>query len=447
MFYHLRLLQTFLATTSFAALPAGSLSLSANSDALPRGSHAAAQAEFLLSKDWQAHSPRVIWRTEAGPGFGGITLEGDQGFYIDRVDFERDVIRCVSIETGRERWQFSHEVGGRLSYPGSRTQPTVASGRVFAVGGFGDVYCLDADSGKILWQRSLPEDFDAPVPNWGFTQTPLIFDDKLILAPMASTAGLIALQPKTGELLWRSPSVGANSYCSPTLATLGGKTQILFLARSETFNFGKETEAEQNGHLTSIDPENGAVIWQFNDYYNVIPIPNPVQLDANHLVIGGGYEMGTVVLQVERAGDEWATTETARIPEQGSHIAPYIPYEGHVFANFNFNVRTEEAQHGLICMNPTGEVVWQSGANPPLDRGSVLRVGDSLLAMGGNTGTLHLFDLATQAAALRASFQVFDDLKSRDNNIWAPLTFANGKLLARSGKEIVCLELATRNKG
>jgi outer membrane protein assembly factor BamB len=169
------------------------------------GVHAADWPQFLgpsrdgvltrqnLPDKFPPGGPKEVWSVEVGVGFGGASVAGGHVYLLDREDDARDVLRCLSLRDGSEVWRRSYEVSGKLSFPGSRSTPTVDEKLIFTVGGFGHVAAFDRQTGRPVWSFTLKERFNSDPPNWGFTQSPLVYKDWVIIAPMGPQVGLTAL--------------------------------------------------------------------------------------------------------------------------------------------------------------------------------------------------------------------------------------------------------------
>jgi len=218
-------------------------------------------SENGLANQWPKDGPRVLWSCDVGEGFGGASIFDDKVYLLDREDDQRDVLRWLDLKTGKELGRFEHQAPGRLSHNGSRSIPTVDEKRIYAVGPFGNVYCVDRHSGKPLWNLQLQKEFGSKVPNWGFSQSPLLVKDLVIVAPMSDQAGLAALQQETGKVVWRTEPIGGRSYSSPTLRTILNTEGVLFITREQ---------------VVFVDPANGKMLWKYDGYSCRIPIPFPV---------------------------------------------------------------------------------------------------------------------------------------------------------------------------
>jgi outer membrane protein assembly factor BamB len=395
--------------------------------------------ETGINKNWETNPPKEVWAAKIGPGFGGASIADGKVYILDRKDDQQDVLRCFDFATGNELWSSGYDAPGKPSYNGSRTTPTVSGNYVYTVGVFGDVYCFDITTQKPVWNKSFKEDFGSNPPNWAFAQSALVYKDKVIVAPMSPSAGMVALNPKTGEIIWKSKSIGGETYMSPTLLTIDGTDQIYMQTREN----GNDVMA-----FYSINPENGEVFWrlQSEEYFNKIPIPFPTDLGNGLLFVTGGYGAGSCLVQVQKDGDSWKAEITKTMPKYGCQIHPLIHYDGYLYGNLNTNEnlnsrRTEP--DGLTCIKEDGEIVWQAKGSLPINRGGLIIVDGVMLVLGDEEGLLHMVECSPDGFNKLGSHKVFTELLKGDNNLWAPLSFADGKLIIRSQTEIKCFDLTS----
>jgi outer membrane protein assembly factor BamB len=171
----------------------------------------------------------VVWSTRTGStGLGGVAATTDYVIYSERgLNNTMDVFRCLKADTGEELWAFRHPAPGELDYGSSpRTTPLIVGEHVYFYGAWGHLHCVELKTGVPIWQMDVRAEFNVEKLTWGHCGTPLLVDGKLIVAPGAPDASLVALEPLTGKVLWKTPGEPA-SYGSLIVATLGGKKQIV----------------------------------------------------------------------------------------------------------------------------------------------------------------------------------------------------------------------------
>ena len=139
--------------------------------------------EAKIATSFPASGPKVLWSIDVNAGYGGSAIVGDEVFFMDRVDQEKDVVLCVGLADGKERWRWEHEVPGRISHPGSRVVPTVTADAVYASSGFGHVYCIDRKTHQERWVVDVMKTFGAEAPRFGYSVHPVIHGDLCIIAP------------------------------------------------------------------------------------------------------------------------------------------------------------------------------------------------------------------------------------------------------------------------
>jgi outer membrane protein assembly factor BamB len=389
-------------------------------------------AETGLARTWPAGGPPVVWTIALGPGFGGAAVKGEEVYLLDREGEQKDVLRCLDFKTGAERWRYAYEAPGRLDYQGSRSVPTVTDSRVYTIGGFGHVYCFDRATHQPVWSLRLEDRYpSADMPKWGWAQSPLLHEGRVYVAPLGSDVGLAALDAETGKEIWRSGTLGT-THSTTAIVELFGTPQVLLVS----------VQGRRDGLLSSFDPRTGAVLWTSGAYDNIIPIPAPLRIDDSRLFVTGGYEAGSVMLEVKRGGSGVETAEIFRI-KRGSQIHPPLLHGGHIYmlANENWNEKRRRAEGGLMCLDLQGQEQWRTGESPYIGRGGMLLADGMLIIQDGYNGALRLVEPNPQKFTLLAQANVFGVTDDSDGRMWAPMALSQGKLLLRSQSELKCVDV------
>ena len=184
----------------------------------------------------------VKWRTPIAGGYAGPAVAEGRVFVFDYEREEGDVVNnpgqraelqgrervtALDADTGDQLWQHSYDCPYSISYPaGPRCTPTVHDGLVYTLGSEGDLYCLRAESGEVVWQASFKDDFGADVPLWGFSGHPLVDGDLLYVLVGGDGQNVVALNRTTGEVVWKALD-GPAGYCPASIITAGGVRQLL----------------------------------------------------------------------------------------------------------------------------------------------------------------------------------------------------------------------------
>ena len=376
--------------------------------------------ETGLVRAWPQGGPKVLWTVPVGEGYGGAAVVGSEVYLLDHQN-DQDVLQCLDLaKGGPPKWTFAYDAPGKLDHPGSRQVPTVSAKYVYAIGPFGDFHCLDRATHRVVWKKHLLQDWDGSRPSWGVAQSPLLYKNAVIVAPLSKSVGVVALDQATGRELWRSAPISRMCYVSPVLVRIGGLDQIV----------------QQTGTtVAGIDVRDGRILWKYA-YKCSIPIPYATPVGADGLFITGGYNAGSDLVRVMREGDAFAVKPLWRSAEIGSQTQQPFAIKGFIYALCNTNERAD----GLVCFASDGQVKWQTGRQPSLDKGSAILTGDGLLyQMDGATGELYIVEPSPEG------FKPLDKVKLLGGReIWAPMALSDGKLVIRDQREMKCIDLRPR---
>ena len=177
-----------------------------------------------------ASEPHIIWEIPlAHAGLGGIAATQHYVVFGDRdLDDFNDVFRCVNSDNGETLWEVERLGIAELDYGNTpRATPLIAGEHVYCLGAHGRLLCIRLGDGHVVWEMDFRDDFPLKeeLP-WGYCGSPLLVDGKLIVAPGASNASLVALDPDSGEILWKT-SGAPPGYGSLNVGMLGGVKQIV----------------------------------------------------------------------------------------------------------------------------------------------------------------------------------------------------------------------------
>lgn len=374
-----------------------------------------------LAKAWPADGPKVLWTIPMGEGFGAAAIRDGEVYVLDRIDNQKDVLRCLDLKTGKELWTYAYDAPGKTDFNGSRAVPSVSEKYVFACGPFGQLTCVDRKTHEQVWQTNIIEP-GAKTPPWAIAQNPLLFENAVITSVMSNSGGLIAHDQATGKVLWKSRAVPSTAYVSPSLVEMGGKPQLVMVS-------GKGA--------SGVDPRTGNELWNFPNYKCSIPIPNVTVVGdpaEAKLLVTGGYKAGSVLIQLKPAGERFTATELWRIP-QGSQIHPAIMLDGKLYFNGNSN----DSKDNFTCIDPqTGNVLWQA-KEPKLDRACVL-LADGMFFMIDGGGTLHMTKAGAGKLEEAGSAKLLQPKDAKDF-IWAPIALSDGVMVIRDQHQMKAIQV------
>ncbi len=392
----------------------------------------ATSGETGLRRSFPEDGPPVLWTLEVAEGYGGAAIRGQEVFLLDRDGDDGDVLRCVDLGTGEELWSTGYAARGRLDFPGSRGVPCVTEDRVYTIGGFGHVTCIDRETKEAVWQVAIGERYRTAPPHWGWAQSPLLFEDLVIVAVLSGEVGLAAFGVDDGEEVWRTTALGT-SHSTPALVELLDTPQVVFVS----------TVAGEHGGVSSFDPRTGELLWRTGSYANPIPVPPPIAIDDARLFVTGGYKAGSCMLELAKGEDGFTVRELFEI-RRGSQVHLPILVGEHLYflANENENdSRRKRVEGGLACIDLAGSEKWRTGDAPYLGRGGMIAADGMLIIQDGYVGTLYLVEPDPEGFRVLARWDTFGQREYQDERMWAPLALSGGLLLVRSQHEMKCLDL------
>ena len=222
------------------------------------------------------------------------------------------------------------------------------------------------------------------------------------------------------------------------------------MVTSSTNRIGHPELANALGNVVGIEPLTGKILWKYDKWQCHISVPSAVDAGDNKVLVVGGYELGAVMIKVEKKADgSYGATELFRTEEFGDQTKPPILHNGYFYAQYGTNDRND----GLACMSMDGKIMWKTRRSPQFNKGSMILVDGLLLATDGRK-TLYLIEPDPSGFKPLASAEVLaeggtgsenDPLASRvggSTQNWAPLALSDGKLLIRDQSRLKCVKVA-----
>ena len=414
-----------------------------------------------LLRSWPEKGPEVLWTVAVGRGYGGPAVKDGKVYLLDRDDQVGDNLRCFDLAGGKELWHFAYDAPGSVMFPGSRSVPTIDGQHVYSCGHNGDVYCIDTNTQKPVWNANVWTDFGGKpasntggfrareagsFPIWAITQCPLVYGDLLILASQAPQAGVVAYDKLTGAVKWKTPNLGNESYASPAVVKIDGEDHIVIVI-SSTNPIGNRGLPQTPGNVAGIEPLTGKVLWEYKQWECHISVPSAVDAGDNKVLVVGGYERGATMLKVERKADgSYGATELFTTEEFGDQTKPPIRHNGHFYAQYGTNRRRD----GLSCMSADGTIKWKTKRDPDFNKGSMILADGLILATDG-AKSLYLIEPDPTGFKPLASAELLSEAGTDSEGIaarvggstqnWAPLALSDGKLLIRDHSQLTCVKV------
>jgi len=395
-------------------------------------------AQKSILRTWPQEGPQVLWTAQVGIGFGGPVVKAGKVYLLDRDDKVGDKLRCFDLSTGKELWSFGYDAPGSVMFPGSRSVPTIDGNRIYTCGPYGNLYCIDINTQKPVWNKNVWADYGGTkIPTWAITQCPLVYGDLVIVASQTPQAGVVAYEKLTGKVKWTTPSLGPTGYVSPEIVMIGKESHVVMITASA----GRGPGAS-GGKVVGIDPLTGKILWEYTNWQCSIPVPGAVDAGEGRMLITGGYQAGSAMIKIARKTDgTYSVTELYKNPDFGSHTQSPVLYNGSFYAQYS----TNERKDGMVCMSIDGQVKWKTGRTPLFDKGGTI-LADGLMLSTDGASKLYLIEPDPSGFKPVASSELLKADAAGDqrfpNQNWAPLALANGRLLIRDQSRLMCVKVA-----
>ncbi|MCI0681168.1 MAG: PQQ-like beta-propeller repeat protein [Gemmataceae bacterium] len=395
-------------------------------------------AETGLLKQWPAGGPPLVWTyKDAGVGYSGPAIVGDRLYTLGGRD-ETEFLLALdlkAVQDGAVKEAWAAKVGPLFQWKGNRwsagpaATPTVDGELIYALGGNGDLVCVEAAAGKERWRTNLPKELEAQVNpigggpkslGWGFTWSPLVDGDRLICIPGGPKGTVAALDKATGRVLWRSTEVTDQAaYTSPMAAEIGGVRQYVVLTNQAVFG------------VAAVD---GRLLWRDKRRYGTEVVNSPL--------VHGPYVYTTV-----GAG---GGSDLVKIVKEGEVFRVEPVYSNKNLANHHGNVlRVGEHVYGFspgrgwVCQRfEDGGNAWEEKAK--LRDGSVVYADGRLYCYTENDGTVALAEASPVGWRETGRFKIPQQSTRRQplGRIWTPPVVAGGKLFLRDQELLFCFDVA-----
>lgn len=364
-----------------------------------------------IDTDWSNSPPVELWREPIGPGWSSFAVAGNL-VYTQEQRGEDEIVSAYQLSTGKPVWRHRNAVRFYESNGGAgpRGTPTLSEGRVYTFGATGLLNALDAGTGAVIWSRDVSSDTKVAVPMWGFSSSPLVVDDDVVVAAEGTLA---AYDARTGAPRWTGPE-GGFSYSSPQLVTVDGVRQILMLSG--------------NGAV-SMAPSDGALLWRVETGGGAIVQP-AVMSDGNVLIpslaVTGGLGIQRMALSHAEAG--WSVTERWMSNALKPYFNDFVVHKNHAYG-FDGNI--------LSCINlDDGKRQWKGGR---YGSGQLVLLADQdLLLVVSDEGELVLVN------ATPDEFKEISRFKAIDGKTWNHPVLVHDVLLVRNGEEMAAFRLQTK---
>ena len=353
---------------------------------------------------WPAEGPKQLWKASVGTGFSSFSVSGGRVYTMGN-NTNNDWVFCLDANTGREVW--GHSYPGLLDPKnfegGPCATPTVADEEVYTFNRKGDLFCLDAAKGTVIWSKHLNRELGLEIPAWGCASSALV-EGAIVVVNMGSAG--VALDRKSGKVVWVSGK-SAGAYATPVPLKIGSERCLAILTRQS---------------LVAVKAASGQQVWSYpwKTEYDV-NAADPI-VDGDKVFISSGYNHGGTLLTVagQRAPEKVWENKNLR-----NHFNSCVLWKGYLYG---------PDDSGLRCVAwDTGDLKWTDGK---FGKGSLM-VADGKLVALSEKGELIIADPTP------AAFKPISRAQVLKGKCWTTPVLSNGHIYCRNAVgDVVCLDVS-----
>ncbi|HLH56257.1 MAG TPA: PQQ-binding-like beta-propeller repeat protein [Verrucomicrobiae bacterium] len=377
--------------------------------------HDGISTETGLLKDWPQGGPKLAWEAKGlGAGYSSVSIFGDRIFTAGDKG-EESFVEALSLADGKPVWSAKLGKSGPVGQPqfeGPRATPSTDGELVFAVSQWGEMVCLQAGTGKEIWRKDYTKDFGGACPFWGYAESPLIDGERVIITPGGSQGAVVALNKKTGDVVWQSKGfTDAAHYSSLIIADPGGVRQYIALTPSS---------------VAGIAADDGKLLWKAPRKGQVAVIPTPVYADG-FVYVTSGYGAGCNLFKITSDGGKFSAEQVYANKVMVNHHGGVVKIGDYIYGYSDGK--------GWTCQDfKTGEAKWQD--KEKLGKGSILFADRRLyLRQEDKKGTVALIEASPDGYREHGRF---DQPDRSSKNSWPHPVVAGGKLYLRDQDVLLC---------
>jgi outer membrane protein assembly factor BamB len=392
----------------------------------------------------------VRWRQPVALGYAGPAVADGRVYLMDYVPPNesqdstteqqksrgaQERVTCFDAATGTRLWQYAYPCLYKIDYPsGPRATPTVDGDRVYTVGAMGELTCLNAERGIVVWRKNYVQDFGTEMNAWGMAAAPFLDGEKLIVVVGGHpSAAVVALEKRTGKELWRSLEVDDPGYCVPSMIQAGATRQLIVWLPDA---------------LNSLDPETGQPFWrqEFKIRFGMT-IATPTFDPQRNLLFASAFYDGPLMMQLSdrepSARVLWRRDQGTEREPDGLHCLMCTPHmvDGYLYGICSYGhlrcINMKSGEQEWETLQATGEGRWWNAF--------LIRHEDRFFIVN-EQGDLIIARLTPEGyTEISRSFLIEPTNQAqRRSVVWSHPAFANRCVYARNDKQLICVDLATR---
>lgn len=375
--------------------------------------------ETGLLKEWPKDGPKLIWQVkDLGGGYSTPSVAGGRIYLMVNKGLEDEFVTARNAKDGSQLWSTRiGKVGNpdqQPNYPAARSTPTVDGAVLYALGSDGDLVCLETATGKVRWRKSLRADFSGQPGTWAYAESPLVDGDVVVCTPGGAQATVVALNKKTGALVWKCAVTGGAraGYASIVVAEVGGVRQYVTYTGDGLFG---------------VEAKTGKFLWRYDKTTGQMGLSAMTPVVSDGLVFSGNDRLGGAAVRILFEGDAAKADEVYRGMKLPRMLGGAVLVGEYLYGS---------SGNALVCVEfKTGQVKWSERSVAP---GAVCYA-DGRLYLHGESGELALVEATPETYRELGLFTPPNPPQKRANageKAWPYPVIADGRLYIRDADSL-----------
>ena len=374
--------------------------------------------ETGLLQNWPKGGPELLWTVSGlGEGYSSVSAGGGL-LYAAGMNNNQTYVFAFDLD-GKLVWKkpngnaWSTTLSWATSYTGSRSTPAYDNGVVYHLGELDRLTAFDSKTGKEIWNRELVRDFDAELPEYGYSESVLIDNDNLFVRPFGKKGFQICLNKRNGELIWTNTEIpGSAGYTSLVIKEFGGYRQII--GSSSNCYYG-------------VDTRTGKLLWKV-DFENQRGLNVTDAIVYNEYVFfSSGYGKGSMLVKLKASGKGIIPETVWQSELMDNHHGGVILHNGYLYGSGSNS-------KGWFCLEfMTGKQIWNTGG-----KGS-LTYADGMIYLLDERGTMKLVRATPDKYELTGEYKVPE---GGVGMFWAHPVVCGGRLYIRHADKLYAYDIS-----
>ena len=378
-------------------------------------------AETGLLAEWPKEGPRLVWQVkDIGSGYSTPSVVGDRLFLLSNQGLDNEFVQALDAKDGKRVWsQRIGKVGNpdqQPNYPAARSTPTVDGESLFAFGSDGDLACLERATGKVRWQKNVRKDYGGQPGTWAYSESPLVDGEAVVCTPGGPDATLVALNKKTGDLIWKCAVPGGEqaAYTSALAIEVGGVRQYIQML--------------QKG-LVGVEAKTGKLLWRYDRTAKGSPAVIPTPVADGDFIYSAGARSGGGGVRLKADGGTFEAEQAYYSPKLPTSVGGVVKVGEYLYGT---------SAGALLCLEfTTGNVKWDDRSISPAS----LCYADKRLYLHGENGEVALVEATPEAYREKGRFKPTDPPDRGASKAWVYPVIANARLYIRDLGTLWCYDV------